>query len=233
MSGFIYVLKAADGSLKIGFTTDPKKRISQLQSASSQALKSVCVVPGTRAHERHIHRRLGAYRIRGEWYSSSLIVDECVSKLIREAWGDIGFVKSDVPFASHEQGVAERAAKIILACAGQCGVAGHQAAATLFDIDEKLLWKFLYRPSEPYFEEYFDLLRAVLRAVAVARVHLSEAEAFASRIITEHDADLLRIRHMEQRLEALALAEAKVSAFQNLAGEDADPAQSEGALSED
>jgi hypothetical protein len=76
-----------------------------------------------------------------------------------------------------------------------------------YGIPWRIFWQLRYRaPKDVFVGVYLQLKSA------------HEAECARQERLMRHE---------------LAIAEAKVSAFQNLAGADADPAQSEGALSEE
>jgi len=66
----VYFIRAGvDGPIKIGYTRYPRRRISNLQTASPVQLRLVAVIEGRRADEAKLHEDLRAYRIRGEWFA--------------------------------------------------------------------------------------------------------------------------------------------------------------------
>ncbi len=68
----IYAIQAGSGGpLKIGYATDPYKRLRQLQTGSSEKLHLIKVVYGNREFEKKIHLELSAFRIHGEWFGVS------------------------------------------------------------------------------------------------------------------------------------------------------------------
>lgn len=68
----IYVIQAGtNGPIKIGYAIDPKRRIRQLQTASSEALSLIKVFPGDKIVENRIHTDLRQFRKRGEWFDVS------------------------------------------------------------------------------------------------------------------------------------------------------------------
>jgi hypothetical protein len=70
---FIYIIAAADHSVKIGVAAAPHKRLLDLQTGCPFELKihstfMVVTEPLARAAERLIHKRLALYRLTGEWF---------------------------------------------------------------------------------------------------------------------------------------------------------------------
>jgi len=61
--GFVYFLRFSD-RVKIGFSTDPRTRISQLPHDEVLA-----IFPGTRLNERQLHAAFGDLRLTGEWFT--------------------------------------------------------------------------------------------------------------------------------------------------------------------
>lgn len=61
-------LVAVDKQVKIGFSTDVHKRISQLQTGSAASVRLLAVAPGGRQLEQDLHQRLKGARVRGEWF---------------------------------------------------------------------------------------------------------------------------------------------------------------------
>jgi hypothetical protein len=69
-SGYIYFLRVS-GSIKIGFSTRPTSRITELKTGLSADYDTAVIVRGTLAQEKFIHKRLAPHRVRGEWYKPS------------------------------------------------------------------------------------------------------------------------------------------------------------------
>lgn len=65
--GRIYFV-AAPGRIKIGYTTQPERRLATLQAVDMEQLESLGTIPGTRGLEGLLHARVDAYRIKGEWF---------------------------------------------------------------------------------------------------------------------------------------------------------------------
>lgn len=69
MSSFIYVIRNESGFYKIGFSNNPRRRFSMLQTSSAERLDLLGVVEGTIDDEREIHRLLARWRIAREWFA--------------------------------------------------------------------------------------------------------------------------------------------------------------------
>lgn len=66
-TGFVYFI--GDGEcVKIGFSTNPKNRLSNLQVGSSKELKLLYTIQGSEKDERAIQNLFSDYYERGEWY---------------------------------------------------------------------------------------------------------------------------------------------------------------------
>lgn len=80
------------GPVKIGFTTNPTKRVAQLQTAQPNTLEifHLCKVetPKARIIENLIHKSNRRYKISGEWYD--LTVEQAIAEveLAMIHWGD-------------------------------------------------------------------------------------------------------------------------------------------------
>lgn len=75
--GYIYVIGAAENKppYKIGYSADPKRRLRDLQTASPVKLKLYYIAhlrKKTKKSEKLIHKQLGEFRIRGEWFNVDL-----------------------------------------------------------------------------------------------------------------------------------------------------------------
>lgn len=68
---FVYFVQAEDerGPIKIGFSTNPRRRVEELQTMHTSQLFLLGVVECTSdATERALHRRFAGSHVRGEWY---------------------------------------------------------------------------------------------------------------------------------------------------------------------
>lgn len=66
---FVYFIQdGRDGPVKIGYSSDPERRLAQLQTGNPRALELRHVIPGDRVLESDFHRRFEPARIRNEWF---------------------------------------------------------------------------------------------------------------------------------------------------------------------
>lgn len=70
--GYIYVMREADHAgfsiVKVGYSTNPWKRVAELQTGNPRILKLVCMKKGTVAEERSLLRKYAAQQVLQEWY---------------------------------------------------------------------------------------------------------------------------------------------------------------------
>jgi hypothetical protein len=66
----IYLIQSGGtGPVKIGLTTNPAKRVAQLQTGNPMPLKLVAQIAGDRSVEGHLHRAFGRFHLTGEWFN--------------------------------------------------------------------------------------------------------------------------------------------------------------------
>ncbi|MCX4429455.1 GIY-YIG nuclease family protein [Streptomyces mirabilis] len=85
----VYVI-GMEGSafVKIGFTTtDPRKRLSSLQTGQPSALRLLWHCDGGATLERDLHRRFHAHHVRGEWFNLAPLGDPV--EVVRAAVSDL------------------------------------------------------------------------------------------------------------------------------------------------
>lgn len=66
--GCVYCIGPVAGPLKIGWSTDPEKRLSELQTGNAETLVIHAIFPGSQAIERGLHELFADQRLRGEWF---------------------------------------------------------------------------------------------------------------------------------------------------------------------
>lgn len=67
----VYFLGGPCGHIKIGFASDIRSRMRELQVGNPEELTLYAYWPGTMADEALAHKRFYLSRIRGEWFSRS------------------------------------------------------------------------------------------------------------------------------------------------------------------
>lgn len=80
--GWVYMFRSAGPNqpVKIGWSTDPAKRLKYLATGHPYRIDLVALLPGTKGLERALHNQLEEYRLEGEWFSRE--VESVVTKLI-------------------------------------------------------------------------------------------------------------------------------------------------------
>lgn len=80
--GVVYFIRAeGSDAIKIGFTTDLKRRIRNLECASGRKVTLLHAMPGTYDDERSLHRRFKAARLDGEWFEAVPELLLCIDHL--------------------------------------------------------------------------------------------------------------------------------------------------------
>lgn len=70
-----------NGHIKIGFSTDPWRRLASLQTAHYQQLDMLATMPGEQADEREIHQRFWKHRERGEWFRDNELLRQFIDEV--------------------------------------------------------------------------------------------------------------------------------------------------------
>ena len=100
--GFVYYIQEEmDGNIKIGWSDDPVKRLSQHQTSNSRELRMLVYVRGSQEYEREIHRKFQSSKTTGEWFKPDkrllVYIEHEKSKLfntIKELTEDVEDLKS-------------------------------------------------------------------------------------------------------------------------------------------
>lgn len=78
---FIYIVEDQDrNTIKIGYSSNPVKRLEQLQTSNSSKLSLLATFQGDAEIEKAIHDDLKYFNVRGEWFTSCDAVFEILSK---------------------------------------------------------------------------------------------------------------------------------------------------------
>jgi hypothetical protein len=84
-NSYIYAIRRPDtGAVKIGRTWDVAIRMQILQSANDVDLKLILCFVCIDEAERLIHEMLAPWRLRGEWFSSSVEVEDWLVRQAKE-----------------------------------------------------------------------------------------------------------------------------------------------------
>lgn len=73
--GCIYFVQVGDdGPIKIGYSTNPARRLAALQASHPEVLHLIGLTQGSQLEEDRLHEQLAQWRIRGEWYAATAAV---------------------------------------------------------------------------------------------------------------------------------------------------------------
>lgn len=80
---WIYFVEIQDGTgaIKIGFASNLKSRVSQLQTSSPYDLKIRAAFVGKEATEKFLHQKFEDLHLRGEWFSKSDRIDRVIDAI--------------------------------------------------------------------------------------------------------------------------------------------------------
>ena len=90
-SGWVYVFRSGGpgAPVKVGFSTDPAKRLRYLATGHPYRIDLVALLPGSRGLERALHARLADFRLEGEWFSREAEAE--ITGVLADAFaGDVG-----------------------------------------------------------------------------------------------------------------------------------------------
>lgn len=80
-SGYLYFIGSDDGPIKIGASTNPQRRLSDLKYKFGGNLRILCAVPGMADEERNMHFGFQGFRLHGEWFEPHPIILEVIDIL--------------------------------------------------------------------------------------------------------------------------------------------------------
>ena len=63
-----YIQEELDGNIKIGWSDDPIKSLTQHQTSNSRELRMLVYVKGSPDYEKEIHRKFQTSKTTGEWF---------------------------------------------------------------------------------------------------------------------------------------------------------------------
>lgn len=81
----IYLIICEDNdTCKIGFSDNPSKRLSSLQTGNPQQLRLDKVIKGDKQLEKELHERFKEFRVNGEWFSCEKSIGEYFNTELKE-----------------------------------------------------------------------------------------------------------------------------------------------------
>jgi len=87
--GKVYFV-SAPGRIKIGYTVNPDDRLEKLRQVDMEELVVIGIIDGTRRLERHLHKELSPFRLKGEWFLDCAAVRSAISECLssKNAYAD-------------------------------------------------------------------------------------------------------------------------------------------------
>ena len=78
----IYFLsaKTSDGRIKVGYTEDFSKRLSQIERANACRIDVIGVIAGTEEQEKELHEEIEEFRNHHEWYYDTPELREWIAR---------------------------------------------------------------------------------------------------------------------------------------------------------
>lgn len=83
MTGFVYAITDGRGRVKIGWSSDPFRRLAKISSDCPSAAALLGLVPATKKQEAEAHELLRPWRVNREWFAYEGAVVEFVKMLPR------------------------------------------------------------------------------------------------------------------------------------------------------
>lgn len=98
---FIYAIHCPNkNEVKIGYATDPIKRLAQLQTATTDRLDILLTFSGNIEVEKLLHNRLEKFRLGGEWFIANSVVLKTILEFAALPLNDI--LSNDLDFKATE-----------------------------------------------------------------------------------------------------------------------------------
>ena len=111
---YLYFIEKADGPIKIGYTTNPRQRLSNLQVSTPDNLSLFALVRGTEEDEKKVHNDLSDFNVGGEWFERCPLVHSYIEQLLSERETiDPQRTRSRNTPPNHEMAALEAAKRIV------------------------------------------------------------------------------------------------------------------------
>jgi hypothetical protein len=80
--GYVYFVTFDFETVKVGFATDVRARLLQMQVSSPVNATEIACYPGTLADERRVHYLLRDHHVKREWFALNDDVDDFIADLL-------------------------------------------------------------------------------------------------------------------------------------------------------
>ena len=191
MSNFVYFIKSgATGSIKIGVSKDPLRRLADLQNASGEELELIGVIKGNRNREKALHERFAHGNVRGEWFTPSDDLMREIQDLLKSEAVPHDMFEATVLKSGGDSEYAKKCARMVRKMVdGMQYMKVHERFGlfTRYGLSPKTIGSLYYRdPSFVTVATYFAVLKAY-------RVKLEEDLQEQARQIAESAEELSEI----------------------------------------
>ena len=86
----VYLIRDADGNVKIGTSHNVSKRLLQLQGSHAKELRVIGIIPhGGRRFERHLHNVVIRHGLNGEWFTWNREVCGAFHEALRDVLAEL------------------------------------------------------------------------------------------------------------------------------------------------
>ena len=150
---YVYFIQSREGPIKIGYSTDPKRRIASIDSANHSDLEVIGIVRGTEELEAQIHADLSRYRKCGEWFEPTSGLLEYIQNILGELGSvDLSQTRRRLKIPKHEEearDAAVHAATEMILMEWRNGVTTEKAislVAKRTGLPKSEVWALRYRP---------------------------------------------------------------------------------------
>ncbi len=78
--GYVYFIQIiSSGEIKIGYSTNVKKRMNGLQTAIPEKIKLLGFFAGDKQKEKELHKKFKHLRIKGEWFKCDASIIDLIN----------------------------------------------------------------------------------------------------------------------------------------------------------
>lgn len=88
---------AGGGRIKVGFSRKTASRIQDINLHLAEPVTLIGTIPGTPAVEKAIHARLGAHKLKGEWFTDCAEVREVIDGVMQRGLDAMGITVPERP----------------------------------------------------------------------------------------------------------------------------------------
>lgn len=198
----VYFISDTSGLVKIGHTSDLKKRLCQITSGNGGVVVVLGTVEGGPRHERALHGLLADHRVKGEWFRDGPDLRRLLDRVV--ARGFEGIELEPEKTLSEEPALIEAVelASIILNASGIKSPSREFGES--LGLRSGLLWELKYRFTrikDVSVSDYLSLIEAAKTATDERVNDLLKMQAYARRLKRQWDKAERDFARSERRFE--------------------------------